>query len=152
SLERFAQWAPEQLTQRDQGVLEATGNAWTRYDPLAPLVGEVKSAPPLLVQLLSAARVKPDTRDPLHLARLLAAGPIPQVWVPPAGGCGRGACGWHTGSAWGAPVPRPPIGCTVCCRPARSRLRLGAWATPASRRGGSTSSCPQWNADASSRI
>src|SRR5262249_45036919 len=83
SRERFAQWAPEQLTQRDQGVLEATGNAWTRYDPLAPLVGEVKSAPPLLVQLLSAARVKPDTRDPLHLARLLAAGLIPEAWLAP---------------------------------------------------------------------
>jgi transposase len=83
SLERFAQWAPEHLTPRDQVVLEATVNAWTLYDQLAPLVQEVKIAHPLLVKLISAARVKTDTRDTLHLARLLAAGLIPEVWVPP---------------------------------------------------------------------
>src|SRR5262249_14288543 len=83
SLERFAQWAPEQLTHRDQVVLEATTNAWTLYDQLAPLVQEVKIAHPLLIKLISAARVTTDTRDTLHLARLLAAGLIPEVWVPP---------------------------------------------------------------------
>ena len=35
------------------------------------------------VKLISAARVKTDTRDTLHLARLLAANLIPTVWVPP---------------------------------------------------------------------
>src|SRR5262249_28956534 len=84
SLERLALWAPDHLTQRDQVVLEATANAWTLYDQLAPLVQEVKIAHPLLVKLISAARVKTDTRDTLHLARLLAAGLIPEVWVPPA--------------------------------------------------------------------
>jgi transposase len=84
SLERFAQWAPEHLQPTDQVVLEATANAWTLYDQLAPLVQEVKIAHPLLVKLISAARVKTDTRDTLHLARLLAAGLIPTVWVPPA--------------------------------------------------------------------
>ena len=44
---------------------------------------EVQVAHPLLVKLISAARVKTDTRDTLHLARLLAANLIPQVWVPP---------------------------------------------------------------------
>ena len=83
SLERFAQWAPEQLRQTDQVVLEATTNAWTRYDQLAPLVQEVKIAHPLLIKLISSARVKTDIRDTLHLARLLAAGLIPEVWVPP---------------------------------------------------------------------
>ena len=83
SLERFARWAPEHLTPRDQVVLEATVNAWTLYDQLTPLVQEVKIAHPLLVKLISAARVKTDTRDTLHLARLLAAGLIPEVWVPP---------------------------------------------------------------------
>src|SRR5258708_4410879 len=83
SLERFAQWAPEHLTQSDQVVLEATANAWTLYDQLSPLVHAVKIAHPLLVKLISAARVKTDTRDTLHLARLLAAGLIPEVWVPP---------------------------------------------------------------------
>jgi len=84
SLERFVAWAPEHLQPTDQVVLEATTNAWTLYDQLAPLVQEVKIAHPLLVKLISAARVKTDTRDTLHLARLLAAGLIPQVWVPPA--------------------------------------------------------------------
>jgi len=83
SLERFAQWAPEHLTQSDQVVLEATANAWTIYDQLTPLVHDVKIAHPLLVKLISAARVKTDTRDTLHLARLLGAGLIPVVWVPP---------------------------------------------------------------------
>jgi transposase len=64
-------------------VLEATTNAWTLYDQLAPLVQEVKIAHPLLIKLISSARVKTDTRDTLHLARLLAAGLIPEVWVPP---------------------------------------------------------------------
>jgi transposase len=82
-LERFAHGAPEHLTPKDQAVLEATVNAWTRYDQLAPLVHDVKIAHPLLVKLISAARVKTDTRDTLHLARLLAAGLIPAVWVPP---------------------------------------------------------------------
>src|SRR5260221_3924513 len=83
SLERFVPWSPEHLTQSDQVVLEATANAWTLYDQLSPLVHAVKIARPLLVKLISAARVKSDTRDPLHLARLLAAGLIPAVWVPP---------------------------------------------------------------------
>jgi transposase len=83
SLERFAQWALGPLTRIDQVVLEATTNAWTRYDQLAPLVQEVQIAHPLLVKLISAARVKTDARDTLHLARFLAAGRIPQVWVPP---------------------------------------------------------------------
>jgi transposase len=83
SLERFAAWAPEQLSPTDQVVLEATTSAWTLYDQLAPLVQEVKIAHPLLIKLISSARVKTDTRDTLHLARLLAAGLIPEVWVPP---------------------------------------------------------------------
>ena len=53
------------------------------YDLLAPLVQVVKVAHPLLVKLISSARVKTDTRDTLHLARLLLADLIPEVWVPP---------------------------------------------------------------------
>jgi transposase len=79
SLERFTHWAPEHLTPKDQVVLEASVNAWTCYDQLAPLVHDGKIAHPLLVKLISAARVKTDTRDTLHLARLLAAGLIPAV-------------------------------------------------------------------------
>jgi transposase len=55
SLERFAQWAPQHLTHRDQVVLEATVDAWTLYDQLVPLVQEVKIAYRLLVKLISAS-------------------------------------------------------------------------------------------------
>jgi transposase len=82
-MEDLGSWATHWLRSTDRVVLEATINAWTIYDLLAPLVTEVQVAHPLLVKLISAARVKTDTRDTLHLARLLAAGLIPQVWVPP---------------------------------------------------------------------
>lgn len=83
SMERFENWAQEQLFPTDAVVLEATTNAWTLYDLLAPLVAQVKVAHPFLVKLIASARVKTDTRDTLHLARLLLAGLIPEVWVPP---------------------------------------------------------------------
>ena len=82
-MEDLGSWATHWLRSTDRVVLEATINAWTIYDLLAPLVTEVQVAHPLLVKLISAARVKTDTRDTLHLARLLAANLIPQVWVPP---------------------------------------------------------------------
>jgi transposase len=82
-MENLATWVSRELRPSDRVVLEATINAWTIHDLLAPLVAEVQVAHPLLVKLISAARVKTDTRDTLHLARLLAAGLIPQVWVPP---------------------------------------------------------------------
>ena len=76
-------WAAQALRPTDRVVLEATCNAWTVHDVLAPWVTEVQVAHPLLVKLISSARVKTDTRDTLHLARLLAANLIPTVWVPP---------------------------------------------------------------------
>jgi transposase len=82
-MENLATWVSRELRPSDRVVLEATINAWTIHDLLAPLVAEVQVAHPLLVKLISSARVKTDTRDTLHLARLLAAGLIPQVWVPP---------------------------------------------------------------------
>ena len=82
-LDDLPEWARQGLRPTDRVVLEATSNAWTLYDLLAPLVSEVQVAHPLLVKLISTARVKTDTRDTLHLARLLAANLIPMVWVPP---------------------------------------------------------------------
>jgi hypothetical protein len=40
-----------------QAQLEATTNAWTLYDRLAPLVEEVRSAHPLLIKLIRSARM-----------------------------------------------------------------------------------------------
>jgi hypothetical protein len=56
---------------------------WTIDDLLAPLGTEVHVAHRLLVNLISTARVKTDTRATVHVARLLAANLIPPVWVPP---------------------------------------------------------------------
>lgn len=83
SMERFEGWAQEQPLPTDAVVLEATTNAWTLYDLLAPLVVQVKVAHPFLVKLIASARGKTGTRDTLHLAQLLLAGLIPEVWVPP---------------------------------------------------------------------
>jgi transposase len=82
--ERLAAWAAAHLTPTDAVVLEATTDAWHLYDELRPLVAGVTVAHPLLVKLIAVAKVKTDGRDALHLARLLAAGLIPAVWVPPA--------------------------------------------------------------------
>jgi transposase len=83
SMSEFEDWAPKRLTKTDSVVLEATTNAWHLVDQLQPYAGAVTVAHPLLVKLISAARVKTDTRDTINLARLLAAKLIPQVWVPP---------------------------------------------------------------------
>ena len=82
--ERFVAWAEAHLLPTDVVVLEATTDAWQMHDELRPLVASVTVAHPLLVQLIAATKVKTDGRDAVHLARLLAAGLIPAVWVPPA--------------------------------------------------------------------
>ncbi|NIN66898.1 MAG: transposase, partial [Anaerolineae bacterium] len=63
--------------------MEATANAWYIHDLLEPLVGRVVVAHPYHVKLITASFIKTDKRDTLALARLLAAGLIPTVWVPP---------------------------------------------------------------------
>ena len=83
-VDQIEHWSREHLTRTDAVVLEATANAWHLYDQLRPLVGSVTVCHPLLVKLIAAARVKTDRRDALNLAKLLAAGLIPAVWVPPA--------------------------------------------------------------------
>lgn len=79
----FATWQQQHLHATDAVVLEATTNAWHLYDQLAPRVASVTIANPLLVKWISAASIKTDGHDTLKLARLLAAGMIPSVWVPP---------------------------------------------------------------------
>ncbi len=76
-------WLQKHLHPSDALVLEATTNAWTFYDQVAPHVGRAVVAHPGLVKVIATARVKTDNRDVLHLARLLAANLIPEVWVPP---------------------------------------------------------------------
>lgn len=84
ALPEFGLWQAQHLAATDAVVLEATSNAWTLYDQLVSHVASVTVAHPLLVKLITAARVKTDAQDTIKLARLLAGGLIPAVWVPPA--------------------------------------------------------------------
>jgi hypothetical protein len=79
----WALWMPAHLHPTDALVLEATTNAWEFYDQVAPRVGRAVVAHAGLVKMIASARVKTDKLDVLHLARLLAANLIPEVWVPP---------------------------------------------------------------------
>ena len=82
-LEAWPRWAQANLRQTDALVVESTSNAWDFYDQVAPLVGQAVVANPRLVKLIAAGRVKTDKVDTLSLAKLLATGFIPAVWVPP---------------------------------------------------------------------
>lgn len=73
--EEFEVWSQTHLLSNDAVVLEATSNAWQRSDQLQPLVASVTVAHP--------TPVKTDACDALSLARLVAAGLVPAVWVPP---------------------------------------------------------------------
>ncbi len=79
----FELWQKQHLHPTDAVVLEATTNAWHLYDQVASGVASVTVANPLLVQWIGSAAIKTDPHDTLKLARLLAAGLIPAVWVPP---------------------------------------------------------------------
>jgi transposase len=83
ALAEFEASVATHLRPTDAVVLEATGNAWHLHDRIRPLVASVTVAHPLLVRLITAARVKTDARDSVRLARLLAADLVPAVWVPP---------------------------------------------------------------------
>jgi transposase len=84
SLAEFESWAKKHLRPTDEVVLEATTNAWFLYDLLEPLVERVVVCHPPQVKLIAAALVKTDKKDTMTLAKLLAVGMIPPVWVPPA--------------------------------------------------------------------
>lgn len=76
-------WAKANLRFSDVLVVEATTNAWDFYDQVSPLVGRAVVANAGKIASLVKTRVKTDRVDVLKLARLLAAGMIPEVWVPP---------------------------------------------------------------------
>jgi transposase len=76
-------WIKSHLHKTDAVVIESTSNAWHLHDLIQPLGAKVVIANPSLIKLIAHARVKTDARDTIHLARLLAAGLVPAVWVPP---------------------------------------------------------------------
>ena len=76
-------WAQKHLQPTDEVVLEATTNAWYVHDLLEPLVERVVVTHPPHIKLIAAAMVKTDKKDTMTLAKLLAVGLVPEVWVPP---------------------------------------------------------------------
>jgi transposase len=82
-IERFANWAKENLRDTDEVVLEATTNTWDVYNTVVPRVKRVVVAHPAEVKQIANARVKTDNQDVIRLVRLLLADLVPEVWVPP---------------------------------------------------------------------
>jgi transposase len=66
----------------DEVVLEATGNTMAIVKLLKPHVGRVVIANPLQVRVIAEAKAKTDRIDAAALARLYAAGYLPEVWQP----------------------------------------------------------------------
>ena len=79
TLELFAQ----SLARDDQVVLEATGNALAIARIIEAHVGRVVLANPKAVKNATRS-AKTDKRDARTLAKLLAAGFLPEVWMPDA--------------------------------------------------------------------
>ena len=70
------------LRSDDEVVLEATGNTMAIVRLLKPHVGRVVIANPLQVRVIAEAKAKTDRIDAAALARLHAAGYLPEVWQP----------------------------------------------------------------------
>ena len=66
-----------------QVALEVTGGAFEIYDRLAEVAGQVVVANPLEMKRLGSGR-HTDRNDAARLAKMLALGVLPGVWVPPA--------------------------------------------------------------------
>jgi transposase len=81
---QFRTWAGNNLRVGDAVVIETTTNVWDIYDIVAPLVTCAVVAHAGAVRQIAEARVKTDKQDIERLLRLLVAGIVPEVWVPPA--------------------------------------------------------------------
>jgi transposase len=82
-LDDWSVWAKQHLRPSDVLVVEATGNTWMFYAETIALVLRIEVANAGKLPWIGQARVKTDKQDVMKLARLCAAGLIPQVWVPP---------------------------------------------------------------------
>lgn len=69
------------LSLEDEVVIEVTGNSAAVERILRPHVKRVAVANPRLVRAIAYARVKTDKVDAATLAKLYAAGFLPEVWV-----------------------------------------------------------------------
>jgi len=72
----------QRLSPDDRVALEVTGNAFEVYDWLSPHVAQVLLANPVELRRLGSGR-HTDRVDAARLAKMLAMGTLPTVWVPP---------------------------------------------------------------------
>lgn len=77
--ERFIQ---EQVDSDCHIAFEVTGNAFQVYDLLAPHAGQLVAANPVELKRLGSGR-HTDRVDAERLAKMLALGTVPAVWIPP---------------------------------------------------------------------
>jgi transposase len=82
-LSNLDDWMRKHLTLHDAVALEATTNAFPLYDELRPHAHSVTVVHPPHVALITRAQIMTDKIAALTLARLLAVGLLPPVWVPP---------------------------------------------------------------------
>lgn len=80
--EDLVAFAQKELTHDDHVVIEATGNATCVTELLSPYVDRVVIANPKQVHMIAHAKIKTDAIDAAVLAKLYAAGFLPEVWVP----------------------------------------------------------------------
>jgi transposase len=83
SLDKWPVWAQNHLLPSDVVAVESTTNSWDFYDGVISLVARVEIANAGKLPWITNTRVKTDKHDSIKLAKLCAAGLIPQVWVPP---------------------------------------------------------------------
>jgi hypothetical protein len=82
--EALEDFARKNLTHDDHVVIEATGNAASVAELLAPHVDRVVIANPKQVRMIAHAKIKTDAIDAAVLAKLDASGFLPEVWMPDA--------------------------------------------------------------------
>jgi transposase len=72
----------KRLGKQTEVVVEATGNTMSVVKLMAPHVKRMVIANPLQVRAIAHAKVKTDKIDAVVLAKLHAAGFLPEVWQP----------------------------------------------------------------------
>jgi transposase len=72
----------KRLGKETEVVVEATGNTMAVVGLMAPHVKRIVIANPLQVRAIAHAKVKTDKIDAMVLAKLHAAGFLPEVWQP----------------------------------------------------------------------
>jgi hypothetical protein len=83
TLEKWPDWARIHLLSSDVVAVESTTNSWDFYDGIVNLVVRVEIANAGQLPWINKSRVKTDKHDAIKIAKLCAAGLIPQVRGPP---------------------------------------------------------------------